>query len=133
VSEDNVELVRRSFEAHREGGIEASLAFYASDFAWDAGPDWLEDRIYQGHDGARRLDAIFTENFDGYALTVHDIRAAGDRVVALYEASGRMKASGVPIRQPVGIVLSDFRDGTIGKVRSYFSWAEALKAAGLEE
>jgi hypothetical protein len=37
----------------------------------------------------------------------------------------------MPIRQPVGIVVSDFRDGRIGKVRSYFNWQEARQAMGL--
>jgi ketosteroid isomerase-like protein len=30
----NVELVRKSFEAHRTGGIAAALRFYAPDFVW---------------------------------------------------------------------------------------------------
>ena len=131
MSEANVEIVRRSFEAHRAGGIEAALPFYAPDFVWDAGPDWFEERIYRGHDGGRRLDAIFAENFEDYSLAVHEIRAVGEQVLALYEAIGRIRNSGFPLRQPVGIVLSDFRDGTIGKVRSYFSWREARRAVGL--
>jgi ketosteroid isomerase-like protein len=131
MSEANMEIVRRSFEAHRAGGIEAALPFYAPDFVWDAGPDWFEERIYRGHDGARRLGAIFAGNFEGYSLAVHEIRAVGEQVLALYEAIGRIRNSGLPLRQPVGIVLSDFRDGMIGKVRSYFSWHEARRAVGL--
>ncbi|HEV3230256.1 MAG TPA: nuclear transport factor 2 family protein, partial [Solirubrobacteraceae bacterium] len=132
VSRQNVEIVRRSFEAHRTGGIEAAIPFYAPDFVWDAGPDWLEDRVYRGHDGARRLDAIFAASFEDYSLVVHEIRGVGEQVLALYEATGRIKDSGVPLRQPVGLVLSDFRDGAIGKVRSYFSWQEAREAVGVE-
>jgi ketosteroid isomerase-like protein len=128
ISEENVELVRRSFEAHSAGGIEAALPFYAPDFVWDPGPDWIEDRVYRGHDGARALDAIFAETFDAYVLEVHEIRAVGDAVIALFEAVGAIKGSGASIRQPVAIVVSDFHDGTIGRVRSYFSWQEALEA-----
>jgi ketosteroid isomerase-like protein len=133
VSQPNVELVRRSFEAHDAGGIEASIPFYAEDCVWDAGPDWLEDRIYRGHDGLRRLDAIFKQNFEDYSLTVHEIRAAGDQVIALYEATGRIRGSGQPLSQPVAIVLSDFRDGMIGSVRSFFTWREALDTIGLSD
>jgi ketosteroid isomerase-like protein len=132
MSQANVEIVRKSFEAHSAGGIEASLSFYAPDFVWDAGPEWLEDRIYRGHDGARRLDAVFIESFDDYALAVHEIRAIGQRVLALYEVTGRIRDSGLPIRQQIGLVLSDFHDGMIGEVRSFFSWREALEAVGLE-
>src|SRR5438552_3543819 len=59
--------VSRSFLAHDRGRIglsqapdrthgvgPASLPFYTRDFVWDAGPEWLEERTYCGHDGARR-------------------------------------------------------------------------------
>jgi hypothetical protein len=64
-------------------------------------------------------------------LELHEIRAVGERVLALYEATGRIGGSSSPLRQPVGIVLSNFGDGTIGEVRSFFSWNEALDAASL--
>jgi ketosteroid isomerase-like protein len=127
----NVDVVRRSFEAYTAGGIEAALRFYSRDFVWDPGPDWIEDRAYRGHDGARALDAIFSETFDGYVIEAHEILAVGERVLALFEAVGTIKGTGAPLRQPFGIVLSDFQDGTIGKVRSYFSWQEASEAVGL--
>jgi hypothetical protein len=43
----------------------------------------LEDRVYRGHDGARRLDAIFSASFEDYSLVVHEIRAVGEQVIAL--------------------------------------------------
>ena len=39
----------------------------------------------------------------------------------------------VPIRQQMGYVFSDFRDGMVGEVHSYRTWQQALKAVGLEE
>jgi ketosteroid isomerase-like protein len=133
MSQENVELVRRSFEAYFNGGIEATLPFYAPDFVWDPGPEWFEEPVYRGHDGIRRLDAIFFDNFDEYDLELHDVRAAGARVVALYEAVGRIKGSRSIIRQPIGIVVDEIRDGKIAAIRSYFTWPRALKAVGLEE
>ena len=120
-------------EAHAVGGIEAALAFYAPDFAWYTGPGWVEDDVYRGHDGARRLDAVFFGNFEDYALELHEIRAVGERVLALYAAIGRIKGSGATVRQPVGMVVSNFREGAIGEVRSFFSWKEAREAVGLAE
>jgi ketosteroid isomerase-like protein len=128
-----VALVQVSFDAHRAGGIEAALPFYSDNCTWDAGPGWVEDRIYHGHDGLRMLDGVFRENFEDYALTVPEIRDLGERVLALYEATGRIKGSGSPIRQPIGIVFSGFNDGKIGEARSFFSWREALEAVGLGE
>jgi ketosteroid isomerase-like protein len=130
MSHENVDLVRRSFEAHARGGIEAALPFYAADFTWHAGPNWLEDDVYRGHDGARRLDAIFQRSFEDYALEVHEITAVGNRVLALYEATGRIRGSGAPLQQQIGLVISDFRDGTIGTVRSFFGWHAARDFIG---
>src|SRR5271166_6146892 len=105
MSEQNAEVVRASFDAHRAGGIEASLPFCSPNCVWDAGPYGLEDRIYLGHDGLRRVDGVFRENFEDYALQVHEVRDLGERVLALYEATGRIKGSGLPIRQPIGIAF----------------------------
>jgi ketosteroid isomerase-like protein len=131
MSQENVELVRRSFAAYASGGIEATFPFYAPDIVWDPGVEWVEETLYRGHDGIRRIDRVFLENFDDYTLELHDVRAAGDRVVALYEAIGRIKGSTRTIRQPVAIVIDEIRDGRIAAVRSYFTWARALDAVGL--
>jgi ketosteroid isomerase-like protein len=132
MSQENVEMVRRSFDAYARGGIEATFPFYAPDVVWDPGSEWVEETLYRGHDGIRRIDRVFLENFDDYRLQLHDVRAAGDRVVALYEAIGRIKGSTKTIRQPVAIVIDEIRDGKITAVRSYFTWARALHAVGLE-
>jgi ketosteroid isomerase-like protein len=133
MSQENVEFVRRSFDAYASGGIEATFPFYAPDIVWDPGPEWVEETVYRGHDGIRRIDRVFLESFDDYSLQLHDVRAAGDRVVALYEAIGRIKGSTRTIRQPVAIVIDEIRDGKIAAVRSYFTWARALDAVGLQE
>jgi ketosteroid isomerase-like protein len=128
MSQENAELVRRSFEAHAAGGIDAALRFYALDFVWYPGPGWVEDEVYRGHEGARRLDEIFSSSFEDYVLDLHEIREVGDHVLALYEATGRIRDSGATIRQPIGIVAGRFRDGTIGEVRSFFGWEAAIES-----
>jgi ketosteroid isomerase-like protein len=132
VSQENVEISRKSFAA-LNAGIEALLPFYCPDVVIYPVAGWPEDSVYRGHDGARRLTAGWTENFDEWAWEVHDIREAGDRVVALTYMTGRARASGTPIRQPVGVVISDFRGGMIGAARFFTQWQAALNSVGLEE
>ena len=62
-----------------------------------------------------------------------ELRDAGDAVVALIEHGGRIKGTDTPLRQPMGIVYSDFRGEQIGKARFFQTWPEALEAAGLSE
>jgi ketosteroid isomerase-like protein len=133
MSEENVGIVRRTFEAFETGGFDAMLPFYPEDVVWHPAPEWVEDPVYHGHDGVRKMSATFTENFDDLALEPCDIREVQDRVLVLAEATGRTKETGVVLRQPYAMVYSDFREGKIGEVRFYFTWQAALEAVGLQE
>jgi ketosteroid isomerase-like protein len=133
MSQENVEIVKRSFDAFAAGGVESLLAFVSADVAWYPFPEWVEESEYRGHDGFRRVMAVWTENFDDFKVEVHEFRQVGDRVLFLGETAGRIKGSGVPIRQPLGIVFSDFRDGQVGEARNFLTWQQALEAVGLRE
>jgi ketosteroid isomerase-like protein len=130
MSQENVELVRKAFEAHRTGGIEAVLPFYAPDIVFYFDPEWLEDAVYRGHDGMRKSEALWVNNFDDFAWKVHEMRDLRDPVLVLAEMTGRIKGSGAPVRQPTGLIGSGFR---ISEVRSFNTWQRALEAAGLAE
>ena len=109
------------------------LPFFAPLVVWYMAPEWVEDPAYRGHGGIRRLDAIWAANFDDWAWEVQEIRDLQERVLVLAEQTGRIKISGAPIRQPIGIVASDFRNDTIGTVRTFLSWGQALEAARVSE
>ena len=133
MSQENVEVVRDAFQTFSAEGIEAALAFYAPDCVWYPTDRWLEGSAYRGHDGMRRLQAAFSENFDDFRFEVHDTRDAQDRVVALIDMTGRIRHSGAEVSQRLGFVVSGFRDRTFRDVRAFPSWHEALAAVGLSE
>jgi ketosteroid isomerase-like protein len=126
-----VEIVRGAFQAFSGGGIEAGLAFFRPDVVWYTTNRWPEGSAYRGHDGMRELSAAFSNNFDEFGYEVREIRGVQDRVVACVEMTARIKNSGQPISQPLGLVVSDFHDGACGEVRAFPSWREALEAVGL--
>jgi ketosteroid isomerase-like protein len=131
MSQENVEIVRGAFQTFSAEGIEAALAFYSPDCVWYTTDRWLEGSAYRGHDGMRRIQADFSENFDDFRFEVHDVRDAQDRVVALIDMTGRIKDSGAAVSQRLGFVVSGFRDGTFRDVRAFTSWHEALESVGL--
>jgi ketosteroid isomerase-like protein len=133
MSQENMEVVRNAFQTFSAEGIEAALAFYAPDCVWYPTDRWLEGSAYRGHDGMRRLQAAFSENFDDFRYEVRGVRDAQDRVVALVDMIGRIKPSGAEVSQRLGFVVSGFRDGTFREVRAFPSWPEALEAVGLTE
>jgi ketosteroid isomerase-like protein len=133
VSRENVDIVRQAFAVRDSEGVEAALRLFASDVVWYTSDQWLEGSVYRGHEGLRAVEAMWAANIDDWAWALHDIREAGDRVVALSEMTGQIKGSGAPVSRRVGLVVSDIHDGLMGAVRVYSSWREALKAVGLEE
>lgn len=131
MSQENVELVRRAWEAFSHGGLEAMFEYATPDCVFYPDPSWMEEREYRGRDAFMAFNETQTDAFGDFKVEVHDIRAVGERVLALTDFVGRASGSGVPIRQQVGHVFSDFRDGMIGEDRTFLSWDAALKAVGL--
>jgi ketosteroid isomerase-like protein len=134
MSQQNVEIVRGAMDAwNGGGGVDALLAFIHPDAVTYPFPEWPEDRVYRGHEGARRLAGVWTQPFDEYAGEMQEIRDLGDQVVWLGWTTGRIKGAGTPIRQPLGAVFSRFRGGMIGEGRFFLTWDEALDAARWSE
>ena len=133
MSHENLEIVRRTYEAFATGGVDATASWFAPDAVHFAYPEWAGPSVYSGAQGLRTLLAEWTDNFDDFELQFRELRDAGDSVVMLGETVGRIRGSGVPIRQPLGAVYSDFRNGQIGEARNFLTWREALEAVGLSE
>jgi ketosteroid isomerase-like protein len=132
MSRENVERFAAAVEAFNREGIEAILAIADPEIEWTMDAGWLEDQTYKGHDGLRKLSAMFVENLDDYRWDVERVIDSGDRVAALVYQRGRAKEGGVPIEGPIGVVV-EFRDGAAIRVWNYFEWRSALEAVGLRE
>jgi hypothetical protein len=81
----SAESVRGLIEEFGAGGVEASLAYVHPEVEWHAPPDWLEQRLYVGHDGLRELASFWTAQFDDYGIEL-------ERVIEL-EGGGALASS----------------------------------------
>jgi ketosteroid isomerase-like protein len=126
----NEELVRRAVELFNSGGPEAVVELFHPDAEWVAIPEWPEDPIYHGHDGIRRLGALWIELFEDYALNAERTEDLGDRIVVLGKQSGRARGSGIELSQDLCFVFR-VRDGLVHRAETFTTWDEAL-AAGRE-
>ncbi|HEX4562869.1 MAG TPA: nuclear transport factor 2 family protein [Solirubrobacteraceae bacterium] len=133
IGSENAELVEKALQAFATGGAEAAMPFLSPSVAWYPTDRWLDAPAYHGHDGMRELAAAFSDNFDEWSWEVHEIRDTQDLVVAAITMTARIKNSDSPISQPLGLVVSELHDGTIGEVRVFASWREALETAGVLE
>ena len=133
MSEENVEIFKRGWDAGDRRDLEALLALLDAEVEWHAALPMLGgDAVYRGHDGIR---AFFTEVWEvlgDTSFNFPDIRDAGDKVVALGHFRARGVASGVATETPFAYVV-EFKKGKVARVRSYLDPNEALEAAGLSE
>lgn len=133
MAEGNEELLRGMFDAFNAGGVEETLAYLDPELVWTAPPEWLEQRVYRGHDGIRELSSYWTENFEQYRLDLERVfELDDDRAAVLLYQRGWVKDSDTEIEQAVGYVV-EVAEGKLTRVDVYFSWDATLEAAGLKE
>jgi hypothetical protein len=86
-----------------------------------------------GHAGLREIQAGFDEQFDEMHIDLEKIiDLAENGVLLLYNNRIGIKGSDRELAQPTALRL-EIRAGKITRWDAYLSWAEALKAVGLEE
>ena len=136
MSEENVEIVRRLYEAAARRDTETVLSLYDPDVEWDFSKQ-LAVRMfgrstYRGHEGLR---AFFRDNFDAFHDFGHvceEVIDAGEHVVSFGAATGLGRESGLQVDAPRAAVWT-IRNGRIVRVVWFESREEALEAAGVRE
>lgn len=125
MSEENVDLVRRIYEAwNRETSardfISADVEYVNPDYAVEPGT-----RI------GRKSFAVVRETYEDFRIDVEQfVDAGGEDVVVLAHYSGSGSGSGVEVEGEQGYVWT-IRDGQAVRFRWFNSHREALEAAGL--
>jgi ketosteroid isomerase-like protein len=134
MSQDNVEIVRHSFERYAATGEVLADIATAPDFVWDMSKfrGWPEQQTYEGVEGTRAFMRAWLETWDEWELEAEAFHDAGDRVVAITRQRGKAKSSGLPVDMHFAQVWT-LRDGIALRMEMYADPSEALKAAGLSE
>jgi uncharacterized protein len=130
-TQENVELVRRSFELYSERGVDAARATWSQGATWHDPPDFPDAAAYEGADAvARRLNELLAIlPLEG--LEIEEAVAIGDdRVLMILDFHAEGGGSGVPVDQPMGCIVT-VADGKITEWRPFLSHEAARKAAGL--
>jgi ketosteroid isomerase-like protein len=132
VASDNVEIVKRGFEAFDQDGVEGLLAFVHEDFEGSTPPGLAsEPDTYRGHDGVRRYFDSFYEVMDDIRWDSHAFHEVGDKVVVEFTLYARGKSTGLEFGQPA-VQVWTLRDGKGIGLELYPTLEEALTAASAE-
>jgi ketosteroid isomerase-like protein len=136
MSQENVELVRRSVEAFpREVGddVEEMLSYvHPEGELHSAIVGGAEGNVYQGHEGFRRWVADSFESFEEIRNAWSEFRDLGNRVLALGHVKARGRGSGMELDSAMGWIFT-VRGGKVAKAEGFLSRDEALEAVGLSE
>jgi ketosteroid isomerase-like protein len=129
MSQENVEIVRRAYNAWSEGGeFTRSLAAFddAVVIRPIIGPEW------RGPEGLIGMAVDWTEDLAEWSMSAEEFIHCGEQVLVKVHQTGVGKASGVPVDSDYWFV-NTLRASKIVRLEIYADRAEALEAAGLSE
>jgi ketosteroid isomerase-like protein len=131
MSQENVELTRRAFQAFEDRDLDGLLAILDDDveaFPILAGMEGG----YHGHDGIRGWWAGLLGTFPDFRAEIVELHDLGELTIAALRLRGHGAESDTPVDAVVWQVTR-FRHGKCTGWRVYTSQSEALEAGGLSE
>jgi ketosteroid isomerase-like protein len=132
MSQENIEIVRRTFDGWATGDFGAGLTDLDPDVVFVVRHPFPEAVETVGPNGIRDYMRGFLDNWEAYAVEARDLQTVGDTVVVDAVQHGQGKASRIEMDQPF-FMLFTFRGGKIVRIESILNRDEALQAAGLSE
>jgi ketosteroid isomerase-like protein len=137
MSQENVETVRRLYDAAARRDSAAVLALYDPDVEVDNSRGLFGEvtggRVYRGHEELLRGFHDLFEVWEGWENVCEELIDAGDQVISVSSARGRGRTSGLEVEWKEEAGIWTVREGRIVRVVWFPSRAEALEAAGLSE
>jgi ketosteroid isomerase-like protein len=128
MSDQNVEVVRRMYEARESGDAAGALAQFHPEVVVDATARG-DAAIGQGREELAAIIAEWTGEFDEWREEVEEMRDLGDSVCVVATQRGRGKKSGVEVEARYAL-LFEVRDDKITRMTMFRRLSEALEAAG---
>jgi ketosteroid isomerase-like protein len=130
MSQENVELIRRSFEVFARTGdipwdmIAADIEIRDHDL-----PDAIGE-VFRGREGYQRWLSVWDSAWEDYELEPEDLIDAGNQVIAVFRLRATGKGSGVETERR-NSVLYTVRDGKVVRADYFGDPDRALAAAGI--
>ena len=131
MSKENVEIVRRIYDAYVSGDFETAFSFIDPDVTFDVSIR-PEGKVYRGHEGVAEALRTWTGTWEAFRMELEELIDAGDHVIGIEHQSGRGRGSGLPLAQMYFSVFT-LGDGKVTRIAWFQTRAQALEAAGLSE
>jgi ketosteroid isomerase-like protein len=133
MSQENVEILRRGFEAFVRGDFDSALADVHEDFVATRVAPMPDITPYYGPEGLMQIFVDWTADFDEFEMSPEEfIDANAEQVVIRQRQRAVGARSGVPIEAEFWFV-NTMRERKLLRLEIYASESQALKAVGLAE
>jgi ketosteroid isomerase-like protein len=132
MSQENVEVVRRAYEATNHGDYDAVEALFHPEIEFHTFGRSPEAGVYRGKEAVRKYNENLFQQFESIRFEIGELVDAGDRVVVMTTQHAVPKGG----QQEMNVQVAEvwvIRGGLLAERRSYSTRAEALEAAGLKE
>jgi ketosteroid isomerase-like protein len=128
MSQENVENVRRAFEAWLRGDSEEALAGLDPDIVYKP----AQEEVVQGLDAVRASWERWQASWQEQEVTLEETIDAGDHVIQAILFRGRGRGRGIEVEGRFFQVLT-IKDGKAVRWEEFSDRAEALEAVDLSE
>ena len=128
MSPEDLETVRRAYDAFARGDIETLSTFLAPDIEWRTTQDVPFLGTYAGLDEFLRGMDEWTGAFEEITTQIEEMIDAGENVIVYHRMRGRGRDSGVEVDLAIYQVVA-VRDGKLTRMHDYQAREEALEAA----
>jgi ketosteroid isomerase-like protein len=132
MSQENVETVRRIFEAWGKGDFRATTEYFDANVVLVVGRGFPDPGTALGPDAVREFTIRFMQQWDHLTMSAEELRPIGDAVLVHTRQMGSGKASRVETEMTY-FWLFNLQGGKIIRLESFRDEASALEALGLPE
>ena len=134
MAQENVEVVRRIYDAVTRRDIAMPFELYAEDIIWDLSswrPAELDPkRVYTGHEGVREAWRDRLSAWSEVDYEIEELTEVGDRVLAVIRERDIGRSSGVPIEATHAAIWT-LADGKVTRLQVFDDRQRALEVVGL--
>src|SRR5262245_59204824 len=133
MSEENVELVRTTFETRRRGDPTPRTEDFDPEFEFHEDPRLPEAGLYRGVERVLAYWEQFIENFDEFTIEPEDfVEISGSRVLVPLMITTRGRGSSASVTMQIAWIYT-VRDRLITRIEAFADRDDALEAAGMSE
>jgi ketosteroid isomerase-like protein len=133
MSEENLEIVRRAFDAFIEGDYERLIGLADPQIEYDVSRTSPESRVARGPQEVVAVLEEWVDTWDEHQVELSELIDAGtETVVAVMQERGKLRGTDTWVEHDRGVVYT-VRDQRVVRYEEHEDRPRALEAAGLRE